>query len=110
MTEKERSQVMKVVNINTAPTICNDDGCIRHDVTSLDAIINHIDEAGGRNDALRAYIFSLRDLQRANDEYAIDGDDGAAIEKAEAVVAEAFDRLTAAEFALSGRKPRDVSA
>jgi hypothetical protein len=60
---------MKIVSINRAPTVCNADGAIRPTVTSLDAIVANIDTCNGRNDALRAYIFALRDLQVANNEF-----------------------------------------
>ena len=93
---------MKIVSINTAPKVTNADGIIRGDVTDLGKILNSIDEANGRNDALRAYIYALRDLQRANDEYAICGTDGSAINHAKAVVREAFHRLTVAEVSLNG--------
>ena len=45
---------MKIVSINRAPTVCDVDGHIKSDVTSLDAIVANIDTARGRNDALRA--------------------------------------------------------
>jgi hypothetical protein len=93
---------MKLVSINSAPTVVNADGDIRHDVTSLDAILNHIDGGEDRNVALRAYVLSLRDLQRAHDSYSY-ADGLEAIDQAEAAVAKAFDRLIVAEFRLNRR-------
>ena len=87
---------MKIISINRAPTVCNADGAIRPDVTSLDAIVANIDPAMGRNDALRAYIFALRDLQVANSHFPYSTADAA-----QAAVAKAFDRLIAAEFRLN---------
>jgi hypothetical protein len=92
---------MKIVSINTAPTVCEDYGGIRGDVTDIGKIIDNIDQAEGRNDALRAYIYALRDLQRAHDRYAIAEGDLAAIDHAQAEVAKAFDRLIVAEFLLN---------
>jgi hypothetical protein len=92
---------MKIVSINSTPTVADDDGAIRGDVADIGKILNNVDEANGRNDALRAYIYALRDLQRANDQFAIIGRDGAAIDQARAAVANAFDRLIAAEFSLN---------
>jgi len=95
---------MKVVSINSTPTVCDADGGIRHDVTDLGKIIDNIDECCGRNDALRAYIYALRDLQWANNQFAYD--DETAIDRAQAAVREAFDRLIVAEFSLN----RDLSS
>jgi hypothetical protein len=97
---------MKILSINSAPTVCNADGGIRHDVTSLDAIVNNIDTAEGRNDALRAYVLALRDLQVAhNDSMYADGgtidEKFARIDQAQAAVAKAFDSLIVAEFSLN---------
>ena len=64
---------MKIVSINNSPTVRNDDGGIRHDVTDLGKIIDNVDECNGRNDCLRAYVYALRDLQRAHDEFAFGG-------------------------------------
>ena len=93
---------LKIVSINNAPTVCDDDGSIRGDVTDIGQILNNIDPAEGRNDALRAYIYTLRDLQRAHNEYAFEGD-GAAVDQAQSNVAKAFDRLIVAEFSLNRR-------
>jgi len=91
---------LKIVCINNAPTVCDRDGGIRGDVTDLSQILNNIDTAEGRNDALRAYIYTLRDLQRAHNESAFEGD-GAGIDQAQSAVAKAFDRLIVAEFSLN---------
>jgi len=40
-------------------------------MTDLNKILDSIHEAEGRNDALRAYIYALRDLQRAHDQHTI---------------------------------------
>jgi hypothetical protein len=72
-----------------------------------------VDEANGRNDALRAYIYALRDLQRAHDRSGIAYEDGRAkansadIAAAKAAVAKAFDRLIVAEFSLNRSAPED---
>ena len=58
---------MKIVSINNNPSACEDGG-IRRDVTSLDAIVNNIDTCEGRNAALKAYVYALRDLQVAHNE------------------------------------------
>jgi hypothetical protein len=90
---------MKIVSINAAPSVCDRDCCIRRDVTDLNKILDNIDTAEGRNDALRAYIYALRDLQHAHNEFAFEGD-GDDIDKAQAAVAKAFYRLVSAQFAL----------
>ena len=79
---------------------------LRHDVVSLDAIVANLDEGEGRNDALRAYVYALRDLQVAYTatSYADGGtaeEKDAAIRQAQDDVATAFDALIAAEFALN---------
>ena len=69
---------------------CNEDGAIYPDVTSLDLILKHIDKCNGRNDALRAYIYALRDLQWAHNEFAAYGTvEVAVVDQAEAAVREA---------------------
>jgi hypothetical protein len=94
---------MKIVSINSAPKVCDAVGAIRPDVTSLDAIVNNIDTACGRNDALKAYVYALRDLQVANNNYCFSIADTALakIDQAQAAVARAFDALIVAEFALN---------
>jgi hypothetical protein len=77
------------------------DECIRADLTDLNKILSRIDDCEGRNDALRAYICALRDLQRANDRFAGPGCDGAEVDQAQAKVAREFDRLIVAEFRLN---------
>jgi hypothetical protein len=96
---------MKIVSINP---VCDAGGHIKPDVTSLDAIVNNIDTAmgravRGRNDALRAYIYALRDLQVADNNFHFSIADTALaqIDQAQAAVAKAFDALIAAEFALN---------
>ena len=97
---------MKIVSMNTAPTVCNDDGSIRGDVTDLNKILDNIDQAFGRNDALRNYIYALRDLQRANDQFGFAAYGTAEqkherIDQARAAVVAAFDRLIVLEFSLN---------
>jgi hypothetical protein len=93
---------MKIVAINDAPAVSNEDGYIRGDVTDLNKILDCIDTCEGRNDALRAYIYTLRDLQRAHEQYAGDGsatrDD---VDKAQAAVERAFKHLIVCQFALN---------
>jgi hypothetical protein len=90
---------MKIVSISNSPTVCDGDGSIRGDVTDLNRILDSIDQEG-RNDAVRAYIYALRDLQRAHDRHAFFGDN-TAIDPAQTAVAAAFDRLILAEFSLN---------
>ena len=54
-----------IVSINNAPAVIDQDLVMRADVTDLNQIIANIDDCNGRNDALRAYIYALRDLARA---------------------------------------------
>jgi hypothetical protein len=92
---------MKVVAINLAPQIRDDNGVLRPDVTDLNKIIDGIDQANGRNDALRSYIYALRDLQHAHDSYAITGAAGDGdIDCAEDAVKDAFDHLTVCQLSL----------
>ena len=100
---------MKIVSINSAPTACDRDGLIRRDITDLNLILANIDTVCGRNDAIIAYVHALRDLQVAHNEsaFADDGTNGtheerhAEIDRAQAAVAAAFDRLIVCEFALN---------
>jgi hypothetical protein len=78
---------MKIVSINNNPSACEDGGCIRRDVTSLDAIVNNIDTCEGRNAALKAYVYALRDLQVAHNDSAHGDASLDDIDKAEAAVA-----------------------
>ena len=94
---------MKIVSINDAPGVCNNDGTIRGDVTDIGRIIDNIDHGCGRNAALRAYIYALRDLQRAHDKSAIEAGCNSEIGNAQAAVNEAFDRLIVAEFSVNRR-------
>jgi hypothetical protein len=91
---------VKIVSTNESPTHQDGDGCIRAELTDIGKIIDRIDEAEGRNDALKAYIYALRDLQRANELSCFDCND-AEIERAQVNVAREFDRLIVAEFKLN---------
>jgi hypothetical protein len=95
---------MKIVSINQAPKVVNADGHIKPNVKSLDAIVANIDTARGRNDALRAYIYALRDLQVANNDPPY-----SAADKAQAAVAKAFDALILAEFSLNRPYPPEAA-
>ena len=53
--------IARIVAINNAPTVCNEDGTIRGDVTDLNQIIANINSCNGRNDCLRAYVYALRE-------------------------------------------------
>jgi hypothetical protein len=88
---------MKIVSIN-APKVRDVDGIMKGDVIDLNRIIAGIDEANGRNDDLRGYIYALRDLQRAHDSFAICGREN--VDRAEAAVRNAFARLTFSELSL----------
>src|SRR5262245_8027235 len=90
---------MKVVSINNAPAIRDTDGVLRYELTDLSTIIGNIDCAEGRNDALRAFIYALRDLQHAHDLSAYEEND-AMIDAARAVVAKTFDQLIVAQLRL----------
>ena len=90
---------MKIVAINSSPTVCDDYG-VRGDVTSLDKILSSIDGAAGRNDCIRAYVYALRDLQRAHDLFVHGDATDAEVDAAQATVAAAFRRLIVAEFSL----------
>jgi hypothetical protein len=97
---------MKIASINESPTLEDEDGCIRTELKDIGKIIDRIDESEGRNDALKAYIYALRDLQRANDRFAGPRCDGADVDQAQAKVAREFDRLIVAEFMLN-REPSE---
>jgi hypothetical protein len=84
----------------------DEDGTILADVTDLTAIVDHIDTTEGRNDALRAYIYALRDLQRAHVAYSVYGEaTEAELYRANTNVVEAFERLIDAQFSLSDELP-----
>ena len=91
---------MKIVNINDAPVVRDGDGILRCQLTDLSRIVDNIDTAEGRNDALRAYIYALRDLQHAHDVNVYEEND-AAIDAAQALVAKTFDQLIVAQLALN---------
>jgi hypothetical protein len=61
--------------------------------TDLNLIIDNIDGVCGRNDALREYIYALRDLQRAHNEGAYEHVPTAVYVEAEARVVAAFEWL-----------------
>jgi hypothetical protein len=52
------------------------DGDISPFTTDLNAILDHIDTAYGMPDAVRAYVYALRDLQFAYNEDSYDADLG----------------------------------
>ena len=91
----------KIVNINNSPAVIDEDFVMRADVIDLNQIIANIDDCNGRNDALRAYIYALRDLARAVGltQYP-DGPTRAELVAAQATVAAAFHRLIYAELSL----------
>ena len=76
---------------------------IRVDETDLNRILDKIDSAEGRNDALRDYIYALRDLQWAHNWFATTGEGSADTEiyGAQRAVNDAFDRLIRAQRTLS---------
>jgi hypothetical protein len=78
---------MKIVSINNAPTIRDHDNILRSDITDLGKIVDAIDTAAGRNDALKAYVFALRDLQHAHDTSCYESNDDE-IDAAQAQVAQ----------------------
>jgi hypothetical protein len=93
---------MKIISINESPTLEDDDGAIRADLKDIGKIISRIDSCEGRNDALIAYVYALRDLQRAHDLNCVcSADCSPEIEKAQAKVEREFDRLIIAQFTLN---------
>jgi hypothetical protein len=97
---------MRIINISDAPSVCDEDGNIRRDITDLNRILNRIDDADGRNDCLREYILALRDLQRAHElsmfeDLSPQEEREADIDKAQVAVDLAFDDLIAAQSRLS---------
>ena len=76
------------------------EGCLRSDVLSLDTIVDNIDDACGRNDALRTYIWELRNLQVANNDSAFFENDDE-IDCRQAAVRGAFARLIESEQAIT---------
>jgi hypothetical protein len=89
-----------------------EDDLIRVDETDLNRILDNIDRAEGRNDALRDYIYALRDLQWAHNWFAMNGGDSAdrEIDGAQRAVNEAFDRLIRAQLALSRELNPDIGS
>jgi hypothetical protein len=77
------------------------DGIMPAGVADLNYIVSHIDEERGHAAALRAYILALRDLQHANDKYAMLGGDAGEIDAAQHRVCLAFGRLATAQMLLS---------
>jgi hypothetical protein len=101
VTERQRGPTL--VHISAAPSVHDADGVLRRQCTDLNRIIASLDEAEGRNDALIAYIFALRDLQHANDAYALTGESsGDDVARAEIAVKEAFAELAAAQHRPGG--------
>jgi hypothetical protein len=90
---------MKIISINDAPSIRDRYSIMRKDVTDLTKIVDGIDTAEGRNDALRAYIYALRDLQHEHDTFSYENN-YAAIDAAQARVIVAFNRLIEAQHRL----------
>ena len=87
-------------------TVVDEDGTLLADVTDLNAIVDHIDPCNGRNAALRAYIYALRDLQRAHVAHSVYGEaTEAELYRANTNVVEAFQRLIDAQFSLSDELP-----
>jgi hypothetical protein len=96
----ERMTEMRIVSINDAPAVRDTDGILRYQLTDLSRIVDNIDSAEGRNDALRAYIYALRDLQHAHD-VSIYEENDAEIDAAQALVTKTFDQLIVAQLALN---------
>jgi hypothetical protein len=91
---------MKIVSINDTPTVHDADGILRCQLTDLSKIVDNIDAAEGRNNALRAYIYALRDLQHAH-EVGIYEENDAAIDGAQALVIKKFNELIVAQLTLN---------
>jgi hypothetical protein len=82
---------------------CDELGDIKADETSLDLIVANIDDAGGRNDALRKYIFALRDWQCTCNRGCYEIVTDAETNSVKQALIDAFDRLTDAEITLNNR-------
>jgi len=92
------------------PDVNDDDGNLRPDITDLNAIVGRLDETCGRNDALVAYIFALRDQQRTIELYATVENNKEEVEAAEANVRAAFSRLISCQCGLlSPSEPRQLT-
>src|SRR5262245_36010327 len=96
----ERMTDLKIVSINDAPAVRGAHGILRCQLTDLSRIINTIDNAEGRNDTLRAYVYAPRDLQHAHDVNVYEEND-AAIDAAQTLVAKTFDQLIVAQLTLN---------
>ena len=112
---------MKIVSINRAPTVSDNDlNRIITDIGMAEGHHRNNDVLRARNDALRAYIYALRDRQRADAQYDyIYSDESASayptaddvnkaltsvwddVNKAQAAVERAFERLIVCQFALN---------
>jgi hypothetical protein len=102
LTKRIRLRDGLVVHAGTmTDAIREEEGFLRSDAMSLDAIIANIDQADDRNVALRDYVYALRDLQIAhNDGSYFDTD--VRIDEAQAQVRKAFAHLIETEQSLNG--------
>ena len=82
------------------PEVCDEHHFIKRTLTDLQKIVDNIDDTEGRNDALRAYIYALRDLQNAHTLGAYEEND-AELYAAHRRVVETFDELIAAQSRLN---------
>jgi hypothetical protein len=104
MTNDEKNLLIAQDLIDSFYTPAKDeDHVIRPDITDINKILDNLDKAYGRNDAIRTYIYALRDLQHANDQsvFADTVDAQGKIDRATDAVRSAFDRLIVAEFLLN---------
>ena len=79
----------------------DDDRCIRADATDLNAIIDNIDAAEGRNDALRGYIPRCATCNMRTTRPDLPMSSIRRIQPAQDAIERAFCRLMLAQFALN---------
>jgi hypothetical protein len=87
-------------NFDNDSEVCDEYHFIKRTLTDLQKIVDNIDDTEGRNDALRAYIYALRDLQNAHTLNAYE-ENNAGIDAAHRRVVETFDELIAAQSRLN---------
>ena len=112
----QEDEIMKIIAINDAPTVSNKD--LNRILANIGGAEGNNDVLRARNDALRAYIYALRDRQRADAQYDYIYSDESAhltaddvnkaatsvwddVNKAQAAVERAFEHLIVCQFALN---------
>jgi hypothetical protein len=106
--EREKRNGVELSWETMSDSIREDEGLLRADAMSLDAIIEKLDDANVRNIALIAYVHALRDLQVAhNGNSYFDTDDR--IERTQSRAQEAFAKLIEAERSLNDSPDRALN-